>query len=119
MRTYELVLLRRGPAWTAESTPETKRLFAGHMANIVAMAKARKLLVAGPFEAEANDANALAGIFLFDVTDVSEIKTLLANDPAIAAGRFVPEFHTWYGPVGVTYEHREELLKSESGLTPN
>jgi hypothetical protein len=31
---YQFGVLRRGPKWTAESTPETERIQAGHMANI-------------------------------------------------------------------------------------
>ena len=92
MRGYVLVLLRRGPAWTPEETPETKRIFEGHMANIHAMAEAGKLLVAGPFEAPDTDRSALAGLFLFDATKPDEVRPLLANDPAIAIGRLVPEF---------------------------
>lgn len=103
MRSYFLVLLRRGPAWSPEKTEETKRLGEGHMANIEAMAKAKKLVLAGPTEVPADDRTAIAGIFLFDAKDRAEVDALLAGDPAIAAGRFVPEVLEWYGPAGITY----------------
>lgn len=108
MRTYGFVLLRRGPAWTPESTPETKRIFEGHMANIKAMARARKLLIAGPLDDKAK--NELAGIFIFETTDVEEIKKLIAADPAIQSGRLVADIMEWYGPAGLTYDGREEAL---------
>ena len=104
MRTYEFVVLRRGPAWSAEQTPESKKLFEGHMANIKAMAAAKKLLIAGPFDDDANRPDAIAGIFIFDTTNEAEVKELLSHDPAIAAGRLVPELHVWYGPSGLTYD---------------
>lgn len=95
MQSYQLVLLRRGPAWTPEKTPETKKLFEGHMANINAMAATCKLVVAGPIDAPETDRTALAGIFVFNA-DRAAVEELLKNDPAIAGGRLVPEIHAWY-----------------------
>lgn len=103
MRSYFLVLLRRGPAWTAESTDATKKLFEGHMANIEAMAASGKLLIAGPMDADPADKTAIAGIFLFDVKTKEEVVDLMKNDPAIAAGRLQPEILTWYGPANISY----------------
>ena len=110
MKTYTFVLLRRGLAWTPDKTPESQKLFEGHMANIKAMARAKKLVLAGPFDAPAEDKNAYAGLFVFDVS-AEETKQLLANDPAVAAGRLVPEIMPWYGPAGLTYDGVEESLK--------
>lgn len=103
MKQYFLVLLRRGPAWSAEKTPETKKLFEGHMANIEAMAKTGKLLIAGPTDQPATERTAVAGIFLFESADRAEIEAMMNRDPAIAAGRLVPEVLTWYGPANITY----------------
>jgi uncharacterized protein YciI len=104
MRSYTFVLLKRGPAWSAAETPETKQIFEGHMANIVAMGKAGKLVLAGPFDAPADDATAYAGLFLLDVASDDEARALLAGDPAIKSGRLIPELRSWYGPVGITYD---------------
>ena len=103
MRSYFLVLLRRGPAWTAEKTPETKKLVEGHLANINAMGASGKLLIAGPMDADPADKTAIAGIFLFDVKTKEEVVELMKNDPAIAAGRLQPEILSWYGPANITY----------------
>jgi uncharacterized protein YciI len=103
MRSYFLVLLRRGPTWSAEKTPETKKLFEGHMANIEAMAKSGKLLIAGPMDADPADKTAVAGIFLFDVPTKEEVVEMMKGDPAIEAKRLVPEVLTWYGPANITY----------------
>jgi uncharacterized protein YciI len=103
MKQYVFVVLRRGPAWTADETPETRRLFEGHMANIQAMARAGKLILAGPMDAPATDTTAIAGIFVFDNVDRAGVEQLLVNDPAIAAHRLVPEYLSWYGPAGLTY----------------
>lgn len=104
MKNYYLVLLKRGPAWTPEQTEETKRLGDGHMANIKAMGAAKKLVLAGPTDVPETDRAAIAGIFILDAKDPAEVSALLANDPAIAAGRFIPEVLPWYGPAGITYD---------------
>jgi uncharacterized protein len=102
MKGYTLVLLRRGPAWTPEETPETKRLFEGHMANIIAMGKSGKLLIAGPTDVAETERTAVAGIFIFDA-ERPDVDEMLKADPAIAAGRLVADVMPWYGPAGITY----------------
>jgi uncharacterized protein YciI len=104
MRAYTFVLLRRGPAWTAEQNDATKRIFEGHMANIRAMHAAGKLVLAGPLEAAGNPDDAYAGLFVMNVASDDEARARLAKDPAIAGGRFVAELRSWYGPVGITYD---------------
>jgi len=111
MRSYLLVMLRRGTTWTPEKTDETKRIFEGHMANIKAMSRAGKLVIAGPFDAPETDRAAYAGLYIFDVATREELDTLLADDPAVKSGRLTPEVLTWYGPAGLTYDGREESLR--------
>lgn len=114
MRGYFLVLLHRGPAWTPEQTPATQKLFEGHMANIQAMARSGALVLAGPTGpadgSDSDDPRALAGIFVFGVATQAEVEALIAKDPAIAAGRLVPEILSWYGPVGLTYPGQHDLV---------
>lgn len=108
MRTYIMGFLRRGPAWSAERTPEVMRISEGHMAHIRAMGAAGKLVLAGPFEVEGTPPNALAGILLFDMESIEEARALAAEDPAVKAGRFTLEVMPWYGPKGLTFPGKEE-----------
>ena len=62
------------------------------MANIRAMWEAKKLIIAGPFE----DDGEVRGVFLFQVASVEEARALAASDPAVKAGRLVPEIHGWW-----------------------
>jgi uncharacterized protein YciI len=89
--TYYFSFLRRGPKWTGERTPETDKLQAAHMANITAMAKTGKLVIAGPFE----NGGDYAGVFVFKVGSLEEAKTLAESDPTVVAGRLVAEVHPW------------------------
>jgi uncharacterized protein YciI len=92
MGTVFLVLLKKGPAWSAEKTPESKAIQEGHLANISALWKAGKLAVAGPL----GDDGDLRGIFIFQVATLEEAKALTDSDPAIKAGRLVAEIHPWW-----------------------
>lgn len=91
MATYYFAFLKRGPKWTGEKTPETARIQADHMANINAMAKTGKLVIAGPFE----NAGDYAGVFIFKVASLDEAKSLAESDPAVKVGRLAAEVHPW------------------------
>ena len=92
MGTVYLVLLKKGPAWTAQETPETRAVQEAHMANIRAMWKAGKLIVAGPL----GDPGEIRGVFVFQVSTLEEATSLAASDPAVKAGRLVAEIHPWW-----------------------
>src|SRR5215475_952001 len=111
MKVYQMAFLRRGPRWIADATPERKQLLAGHMANIQRLAVEGKLLIAGPLDAGPDARpDAAVGIFIFDVPTKAEAEALVRTDPTIAAGHFAAEVVPWYGPVGLTYDGRDEEL---------
>ncbi len=96
LSTYYISLLRKGPAWTAEETPELERLQAAHMAyNFQLMASGAKL-AAGPV----TDDGDLRGFSIFRTATLAEARTLAEGDPAVRAGRFVVEVHPWMVPAG-------------------
>jgi uncharacterized protein len=97
MMAVYLVLLKKGPAWTPEVTPATQAIQEAHLANIRAMWLARKLVVAGPVEDQAD----LRGIFVFQVASLEEAKALAASDPAVKAGRLLPAVYPWWVEKGV------------------
>jgi uncharacterized protein len=97
MTNYALGILRKGPAWTAADTPETRSLQAAHMANIQKMAATGKLIVAGPM----GDEGDVRGIFIFKETTPDEARAMMTADPAVKAGRFIPEVHAWFAAAGL------------------
>jgi len=97
MSHYVVGFLRKGPAWTAEETAETRKIQEGHMANIRKMAETGKLVVAGPFE----DDGDLRGMFLFNVGSVEEARAMAEADPAIQSHRLVLELHPWFAGKGL------------------
>ena len=102
MTEYFVVILKRGPKWTAEMTPEIEKVLEGHFANIKKLTKEGKLAVAGPFFGQEGE-GALAGLFIFKVDSIEEAISLAEQDPGVQAGRFTFEAITWYGPKGLTY----------------
>lgn len=92
MKSYVLVLLRRGPNRPQDSV-KREALQAAHMANINRLAEQGKLLVAGPME----DTGSIRGIYLFDARTIEEAKAWTETDPAIQAGSLIMEMHPWYG----------------------
>lgn len=96
MRKYVIAFLKAGPNRDQDSATAAK-LQAAHMANIVKMADAGQLAVAGPFL----DKGEVRGIYIFNVESVEKAKELTETDPAIQAGRLVMELHPWYGSAAV------------------
>lgn len=93
MTTVYLILLRKGPAWTAEESPELERLQEAHLAHLAALRYSGDFLVVGPtLEGEAAG---LRGIIVARAGSGEEARQLEAGDPAVQAGRFVLEVHPW------------------------
>lgn len=96
MRRYVLVILKTGPTRVPDGDARTT-MFAGHFANMARLAKAGKLMLAGPF---ADDAAGWRGLFLLAVEDLDEARRLTETDPVIVNGEMVAEYHRWYGSAG-------------------
>lgn len=94
---YFMGILTRGAKWTPEETPEIQQLQKDHLAHIGEMAKAGKLVLAGPFL----DNGQMRGIFIFKVSSLAEAKALAEADPAVKAGRLVVELHPWMVQKGI------------------
>jgi uncharacterized protein YciI len=107
MTTYYVGFLYRGAQWTAEETPETRKLQEGHMANIQKMGAAGKLVIAGPF----TDNGDLRGLYVFRVASAEEAKALVESDPAVKAGRLRFELHPWYAAKNITVTPRKQAEK--------
>ena len=94
MAQYYFVILRRGPAWTAEVTPETTKVSQGHRANLDRLTKEGKLVAAGPFMEPLGDP-VMAGILILKVATAAEARSLVEADPGVQAGRFTYEMAPW------------------------
>jgi uncharacterized protein YciI len=101
MKQYWFVMLVKGKDRDKiTDTAVLRKLQAGHMDNIQRMADMGKLIVAGPF----GDDGHWRGIFIFDVPTREEVERLLAEDPAIKAGRMDYEIHPWWTAKGTVFK---------------
>lgn len=87
-----LVLLKTGA--TTKLTPEeSRRVFAGHFANMSRLAREGNLLLAGPYGQRKHDPM-LRGLFVLDTADPARARRLAETDPGVRAGVFALEYHT-------------------------
>jgi uncharacterized protein len=95
MKSYVLVILKTGPEDKNITDKATRdSLFRGHFSNMGVMAKAGKLVVAGPIGK--ND-KAYRGIFILNVKTIEEARELTQTDPSVKAGIFEVELFPWFG----------------------
>jgi uncharacterized protein YciI len=78
---YTLVFLNKNHDAPQLSKEESKTIMDGHMANIEAMAKDKRLLAAGPFEGG-------GGLFVMNTTSHEDINKWLSVDPGVQAHRW-------------------------------
>jgi uncharacterized protein YciI len=64
------------------------------LANIRRLADEGKILKAGPFQAYSG--RNVRGMFILETDSLEQVRSWGANDPAVKAGRFVPEFLKWH-----------------------
>jgi uncharacterized protein YciI len=95
MKRFVFMLLKSGENRGHDSL-EAAKIQALHMAHLDKMAKAGKLLVAGPFE----NGGEHRGLLIFDVETVEEALKLEGDDPAVVSGRLKMEAFYWWGAKG-------------------
>ncbi len=100
MMVCYLRLLKRGPLWTPEVTPEVQRLQAAHLAYGRKLYEAGKLILNGPML----DNGDLRGVSIMRVASLEEARALADADPSVQAGRLVSEVHPWMMQKGVLPE---------------
>lgn len=103
LESYAFILLRR-PA-NAPDLPhdELERIQEQHLAHLAAMADAGKLVAAGPFSDQPDEA--LRGLCVY-ATSVDEARELANRDPAVKAGRLAVDVMTWWTEKGSVSFHR-------------
>lgn len=94
--TYYICLLRKGPAWTPEVSPESEQLQAAHMAHVKARMDDGITIAAGPV----NDESDIRGFSIYRTATLAEARAIAEDDPGVRAGRFNVELHAWMVPVG-------------------
>jgi uncharacterized protein len=100
MTVYYLRILKRGPLWSPEETPELERLQEAHLAYGRKLTAEGKLVINGPLL----DGGDLRGVSVMRVSSLEEARVLSEGDPSVQAGRLSFELHPWMVYKGILPE---------------
>lgn len=95
MTVYYVYLLKKGPAWSPDSTPEIDALQEAHLANFKRLADTGKLVVNGPLLDSFATSGEIRGIGVLKADSMQEARELIGTDPMVKIGRLVFEMHAW------------------------
>ena len=95
MDVYHIFLLKKGPTWSLESTPEISKLQEEHLTNLRRLAEMGKLVLNGPLLDSFATSEEIRGIGVLKTDTLQEAEELVATDPMVKVGRLVFELHAW------------------------
>jgi len=108
MERYTLVFLKR-PANGGTTVADPEGLQRQHIGHLQAMARAGKLVVAGPFDDQTDPR--MRGLCLYR-TSLEEARRLANDDPAVKAGRLEVEAISWWVERGaMTFPIAEAMVQ--------
>ena len=88
-------ILRKGPAWSPDPTPEIDALQEAHLANYRRLKEIGKLVVTGPFLDSFAMSGEVRGMGVLQADSYEEARELISTDPMIKVNRLVFELHAW------------------------
>lgn len=95
MTIYYIFLLKKGPTWSPDSTPEISALQEQHLTNLRRLAEMGKLVINGPLLDSFATSGEIRGIGALKASSLEEAQELISTDPMVKIGRLVFELHTW------------------------
>jgi uncharacterized protein YciI len=87
--------LKKGLAWSPDSTPEIEELQKAHLANYARLAELGKLMATGPFLVSFAIVGDVRGMGVLKASSLEEARELIGTDPMVKTGRLVFELHAW------------------------
>ena len=98
---YHVDLLRKGPTWSRDPTPELDALQAAHIANMQRLKDEGKVVLNGPLLDAFQLGGDLRGIGVLKTGSMAEAQQWLATDPMVQAGHLAVEIHAWMVQQGI------------------
>lgn len=95
MTIYYVFLLKKGPTWSPDTTPEIEALQEAHLANLRRLGEMGKLVLNGPLLDSFATSGEIRGIGVLKTSSLTEAQELISIDPMVRVGRLVFELHTW------------------------
>lgn len=98
---YYLYLLRKGPNWSPDSTPEIDALQEAHLANLRRLVSEGKLVLNGPLLDALQVGGEIRGAGVLKASSLAEAGEWIGTDPMVKVGRLVFEIHPWMVSKGI------------------
>jgi len=98
---YYVYLLKKGPTWSPEETPEILALQEAHLANFKHLHEMGKLAINGPLLDSLMEGGEIRGIGALKAGSFNEARELVSTDPMVMAGRLIFEIHPWMIAKGI------------------
>ena len=95
MTVYYVFLLRKGPTWSPDETPEINALQEAHLANYRRLADMGKLVITGPFLDSFAISGEMRGMGVLKADSYDEAFELISTDPMVRVNRLIFELHAW------------------------
>lgn len=95
MTIYYIYLLRKGPTWSPDETPEVEALQEAHIANMRRLGEMGRLVLNGPLLDSFATSGEIRGIGVLKANSFAEAQELISTDPMVRVGRLVFELHAW------------------------
>jgi uncharacterized protein len=92
---YYIYLLKKGPNWSPDPTPEIEALQEAHLANLKHLRDIGKLVLNGPLLDSFATSGEIRGIGVLKTSSLAEAQELISTDPMVKIGRLIFELHTW------------------------
>ena len=96
MTTYQLVMLKKGPAADTGGSPDGRKIVENHVQYMYKLAADGTSMVAGPFL----DGGDIQGVIVMKAPAPEKAREIEANDPAVKAGIFTVDAAPFMSPEG-------------------
>ena len=95
MAVYYVYLLKKGPTWSSDPSPEINALQEAHLANLRRLADMGKLVINGPLLDSFATSGEIRGMGALKTNSMQEAQDLINTDPMVKVGRLIFELHAW------------------------
>lgn len=99
LNQYYVVLMKKGPNWTQNASPELERHQQDHLQQLSELHSAGKLAITGPFEGLSDEpVRAISLFYRKAFSSLDELKELVEENELFKQGHLVAEYGTWFFP---------------------